>query len=141
MLDRLLARCRAAKSRVLIFSQYTLTLDVLEEYAAARSERGRCWPVVFAHTAFQRDRHPAVNPDHPTDRPPRFGPKGSAFLRLDGSTNRIDRELDVRRFNASPNIFAYLIRCLDTLSTISTETVNNRYHLRLNLTPVSALFV
>ena len=53
LLDRLLARCMVAKSRVLVFSQFTLTLDVLEEYCEAK-----------------------------------FGPKGSAFLRLDG-TNMI----------------------------------------------------
>ena len=36
MLDRLLRRCKAAGSRALIFSQYTLSLDVLEEYARYR---------------------------------------------------------------------------------------------------------
>ena len=33
LLDRLLLRKREQGSRVLIFSQFTLTLDVLEEYA------------------------------------------------------------------------------------------------------------
>ena len=33
LLDRLLLRSKAAGSRALIFSQYTLSLDVLEEYA------------------------------------------------------------------------------------------------------------
>ena len=74
LLDRLLKRCKAAGSRVLLFSQYTLTLDVLEEYALLR-----------------------------------FGPKGAAYLRLDGATNRVAREMDVRCFNATPSIFLYLI--------------------------------
>jgi SNF2 family DNA or RNA helicase len=36
VLDRLLSRSKRKGSRVLLFSQYTLTLDVLEEYAAAK---------------------------------------------------------------------------------------------------------
>jgi SNF2 family DNA or RNA helicase len=36
--------------------------------------------------------------------------RGLAFLRLDGGTNRVVRELDVRRFNAPDSpYFAYLI--------------------------------
>jgi SWI/SNF-related matrix-associated actin-dependent regulator of chromatin subfamily A member 5 len=75
MLDRLLSRVRASGSRVLLFSQFTLTLDVLAEYCQTR-----------------------------------FGPEGRGFVRLDGSTNRIKREMDVRAFNA-PNsrIPIYLI--------------------------------
>ena len=72
LLDRLLIKLKASGSRVLLFSQFTLTLDVLEEYA-------RC----------------------------RWGALGSAFLRLDGSTSRIDREMDMRMFNA-PNSSAFL---------------------------------
>jgi hypothetical protein len=75
LLDRLLFRVRAQGSRVLLFSQYTLTLDVLSEYCAVR-----------------------------------FGPEGRGFLRLDGSTNRIKREMDVRKFNAEGSrIPVYLI--------------------------------
>ena len=75
LLDRLLSRVRASGSRVLLFSQFTMTLDVLAEYCESR-----------------------------------FGPEGRGFLRLDGSTNRIKREMDVRAFNA-PNsrIPIYLI--------------------------------
>ena len=36
LLDRLLTRVLAQGSRVLVFSQYTLTLDALCEYCAAR---------------------------------------------------------------------------------------------------------
>jgi SWI/SNF-related matrix-associated actin-dependent regulator of chromatin subfamily A member 5 len=75
LLDRLLLKLKGAGSRVLLFSQYTLTLDVLEEYARAR-----------------------------------WGSLGVAFLRLDGNTNRIDRELDMRMFNtAGSSAFLYLI--------------------------------
>ena len=75
MLDRLLVRCRAAGSRVLIFSQYTLSLDVLEEYATFR-----------------------------------WGALGSGYFRLDGTTNRIAREMDMRSFNApGAAAFLYLI--------------------------------
>ena len=63
LLDRLLDRLFLNGSRVLIFSQFTLMLDVLEEYCTAK-----------------------------------LGSEG--YLRLDGSTNRIVREMDVRSFNA-----------------------------------------
>ena len=74
-LDRLLVRCQAAGSRALIFSQYTLSLDVLEEYVTGR-----------------------------------WGPLGRAYFRLDGTTNRIAREMDMRSFNApGAEAFLYLI--------------------------------
>lgn len=75
LLDRLLLRLKSQGSRVLLFSQWAETLDILEEYLKYR-----------------------------------FGQKGQAYLRLDGQTNRILRELDVRTFNAleSP-VFLYLI--------------------------------
>jgi SWI/SNF-related matrix-associated actin-dependent regulator of chromatin subfamily A member 5 len=66
LLDRLLRRARAAGSRVLLFSQFTLTLDVLEEYV--RDAWGAC---------------------------------GESYFRLDGSTNRIAREMDLRAFNGT----------------------------------------
>jgi SWI/SNF-related matrix-associated actin-dependent regulator of chromatin subfamily A member 5 len=75
LLDRLLFKLKAAGSRVLLFSQWTLTLDVLEEYAQTR-----------------------------------WGALGTAFMRLDGSTSRIDREMDMRMFNAAgSSAFLYLI--------------------------------
>ena len=73
VLDRLLVRKKAQGSRVLLFSQYTLALDVLEEYC---------------ENSFGR----------------------AGYLRLDGATNRIDREMDVRSFNvAGSRVFIYLI--------------------------------
>ena len=60
---------------MLVFSQYTLTLDVLEEYV--------------------------------TDR---WGSRGAVYFRLDGTTNRIAREMDMRSFNAAGSAaFLYLI--------------------------------
>jgi SNF2 family DNA or RNA helicase len=56
-------------------SQWTQTLDILEEYMQFR-----------------------------------WGKPGEAYLRLDGSTNRITREMDVRTFNADGSkAFVYLI--------------------------------
>merc|ERR1711988_1021593 len=71
MLDRMLPRLKADGNRVLIFSQFTSMLDILEEYCDSRN-----------HT----------------------------YVRLDGETNRVQRRLDVRRYNA-PNspIFVFLI--------------------------------
>jgi SWI/SNF-related matrix-associated actin-dependent regulator of chromatin subfamily A member 5 len=75
LLDRLLLRLRKNNCRFLIFSQFTETLDILEEYITYR-----------------------------------FGPINEVYFRLDGSTNRIMRELNVRTFN-SPDTksFIYLI--------------------------------
>lgn len=71
MLDRMLPRLRADGHRVLLFSQFTSMLDLLEDYCELR------------------------------DLP---------YVRLDGETNRVQRRLDVRRFNA-PNspLFIFLI--------------------------------
>jgi SWI/SNF-related matrix-associated actin-dependent regulator of chromatin subfamily A member 5 len=71
MLDRLLPKLKTDGHRVLIFSQFTSMLDLLEDYCEFR--------------------------DHP-------------FARLDGETNRVQRRLDCRRFNAvkSP-LFIFLI--------------------------------
>lgn len=75
MLDRLLIRLKKQGSRVLLFSQYTETLDVLEEYVSFR-----------------------------------FGKAEKAYLRLDGSTNLMVREIGVRAFNAPDSqVFIYLI--------------------------------
>jgi len=75
LLDRLLLAKKEEGSRVLVFSQFTLTLDVIEEYAKFR-----------------------------------FGPMGAAYLRLDGTTGRIQREMDMRSFNKPGcDIFCYLI--------------------------------
>ncbi len=71
MLDRMLPRLRADGHRVLLFSQFTSMLDILEDYCELR------------------------------DLP---------FVRLDGETNRVQRRLDCRRYNAvgSP-LFVFLI--------------------------------
>ena len=77
MLDRLLIRLKAQGSRCLLFSQYTVTLDVLEEYLTFR-----------------------------------FGRRDQVYFRLDGSTNRIMRELNTRAFNdpeMHDKLFIYMI--------------------------------
>merc|ERR1711871_560017 len=71
MLDRMLPRLKLDGNRVLIFSQFTSMLDILEEYCEERN-----------HT----------------------------YVRLDGETNRVQRRLDVRRFNSpGSQIFIFLI--------------------------------
>ena len=70
VLDRLLAKLKAKGHRVVIFSQFKMVLDVLDDYLR--------W-------------------------------KGYVFSRLDGSTNRVQRTVDINTFN-QPNskVFAYL---------------------------------
>jgi SWI/SNF-related matrix-associated actin-dependent regulator of chromatin subfamily A member 5 len=71
MLDRILPRLRSDGHRVLIFSQFTSMLDILEEYMDFR-------------------KYP--------------------YARLDGETNRVQRRLDCRRYNApKSNLFVFLI--------------------------------
>jgi SWI/SNF-related matrix-associated actin-dependent regulator of chromatin subfamily A member 5 len=71
MLDRMLPKLKQDGNRVLIFSQFTSMLDLLEDYCELREYQ---------------------------------------FVRLDGSTNRVQRRLDVRRFNAPKSpLFIFLI--------------------------------
>ncbi|KAG5175317.1 P-loop containing nucleoside triphosphate hydrolase protein [Tribonema minus] len=71
LLDRMLPRLRADGHRVLLFTQFTSMLDILEEYCIARSHE---------------------------------------YARLDGDTNRVQRRLDIRRFNAPASpLFIFLI--------------------------------
>ena len=63
VLDRLLVRLRAAGHRVVIFSQFTSMLDIIEARIG--------W---------------------------RFGDR--CYARLDGSTNRVQRNIDIQAFNA-----------------------------------------
>ena len=67
----MLPRLRDKGHRVLLFSQFTSMLDILECYCDIRNY---------------------------------------AYVRLDGDTNRVQRRLDVRRFNAAQsNLFIFLI--------------------------------
>lgn len=71
IMDRILPRLQKDGHRVLIFSQFTSMLDILEDYCELRDY---------------------------------------SFVRLDGSTNRVKRRLDVRRFNATNSpLFIFLI--------------------------------
>ncbi|KAL3918383.1 MAG: hypothetical protein SGPRY_006042, partial [Prymnesium sp.] len=71
VLDRLLCRLKEEGSRVLLFSTFTQTLDVIQDFLSLR---------------------------------------GHSYLRMDGSTNKIRRELDLRDFNApGSEYFIYLI--------------------------------
>lgn len=71
LLDRMLPRLKADNHRVLLFSQFTSMLDILEDYCKLRD-----WK----------------------------------YVRLDGNTNRVQRRLDVRRYNeANSQIFIFLI--------------------------------
>ena len=71
LLDRLLPQLLQQKHRVVMFSQFTSMLDILEDYLTY---------------------------------------KGYEFVRLDGSTNRVQRTLDLRVFNRPrSSIFIYLM--------------------------------
>jgi SWI/SNF-related matrix-associated actin-dependent regulator of chromatin subfamily A member 5 len=71
VLDRLLTRLRAGGHRVVIFSQFTMMLDILEDYFALRKMN---------------------------------------YARLDGSQNRVQRSVDMRRFNEPDSpLFCFLL--------------------------------
>jgi SWI/SNF-related matrix-associated actin-dependent regulator of chromatin subfamily A member 5 len=71
VLDRMLSRLKAAGHRVVLFSQFTSMLDILQDYLSL---------------------------------------KGYGYARLDGSTNRVQRSIDIAAFNR-PNspMFAFLL--------------------------------
>ena len=71
LLDRMLPKLHNDGHRILIFSQFTSMLDILEDYCDYRNY---------------------------------------VYVRLDGNTNRVQRRLDVRRFNQPDSpIFIFLI--------------------------------
>ncbi|CAM9280539.1 unnamed protein product [Chrysoparadoxa australica] len=71
ILDRMLPKLQEDNHRVLMFTQFTSMLDILEEYCRSR---------------------------------------GHEYVRLDGSTNRVQRRLDIRRYNAlGSKLFIFLI--------------------------------
>ena len=71
VLDRMLPKMKDDGHRVLLFSQFTSMLDILEDYCQMR---------------------------------------GHEYVRLDGNTNRVQRRLDMRRYNApGSNLFIFLI--------------------------------
>ena len=71
MLDRLLKKLQEKGHRVVLFSQFTSMLDILQEFCTAR---------------------------------------GYKFSRLDGSTNRVQRAIDVMEYNkADSTMFLYLM--------------------------------
>uniref|UniRef100_A0A7S2WMT9 Uncharacterized protein n=1 Tax=Mucochytrium quahogii TaxID=96639 RepID=A0A7S2WMT9_9STRA len=71
MLDRLLKRLHENGHRVVIFSQFTATLDILQDFCSLR---------------------------------------GYKFSRLDGSTNRVQRAIDIMQYNKEDSTyFAYLM--------------------------------
>ena len=71
VLDRMLSRLKDAGHRVVLFSQFTSMLDILQDYLSL---------------------------------------KGYGYARLDGSTNRVQRSIDIAAFNR-PNspMFAFLL--------------------------------
>jgi SWI/SNF-related matrix-associated actin-dependent regulator of chromatin subfamily A member 5 len=71
VLDRMLYKLQAAGHRCVIFSQFTMVLDILDDYLNMR---------------------------------------GFQFCRLDGSTNRVQRQVDINSFNApSSPLFAFIM--------------------------------
>lgn len=71
VLDKLLSQLKPRGHRVVLFSQFTRMLDILEDY-------------------LQR--------------------KGYSYRRLDGSTNRIQRMIDLEQFNKpGSDVFVYIL--------------------------------
>ena len=95
VLDSLLHRLKANGSRVLLFSSFTQTLDLLEDFLR--------WRAFGPHLRMDGSTHPV-------QRELDLIKCSLARNESSGSTNRIQRELDMREFNApgSPH-FAYLI--------------------------------
>jgi len=99
-LDKLLQRLKNQGSRVLLFSQFTSTLDILEEYVNNR---------------------------------------GWKYFRLDGTTPRVQREMDVADFNSDSQdcepIFLYLISTKAGGQGINLSSANTVIHYDSNWNP------
>jgi SNF2 family DNA or RNA helicase len=129
-LDRLLTRLKAGGHRVVIFSQWTHTLDLLDDFLYHRGVRtnrlfsrsivcmdvvGPCWTECALIGPGRAGSYCAalcaalINPCYtPTRKRPRHGQY--RYTRLDGSTNRIRRQINIDSFNTpgSP-LFAFLM--------------------------------
>lgn len=124
MLDRMLPLLKQGGHRVLLFSQFTSMLDLLEEYCELRG-----W------TFLVSARIPALHAAHHC----------TVLQRLDGSTNRVQRRLDVRRFNSAESaVFVFLISTRAGglgLNLASADTVvlyDSDWNPQVHLTPTLA---
>jgi len=102
LLDALLPRLQSEGHRVLLFSCFTMVLDVLEIYC----------------------RHRAIR-----------------YLRLDGSTSRLRRKVDIARFNDDPNspFFLYLISNRAGGLGINLQSADTVIHFDTDWNPQSDL--
>jgi len=102
VLDQLLVRLKKGGHRVLLFSCFTMVLDLLVIYCRFRKWR---------------------------------------FLRLDGSTSRIRRKIDIQRFNDDPNspFFLYLISNRAGGLGINLQSADTVIHFDTDWNPQSDL--
>ncbi|MDC0526042.1 SWF/SNF helicase family protein [bacterium] len=105
LLDRLLARLHANGHRVVLFSQFTSMLDLLEQYLT-----GRAYECAPSHPPCATERRkprtsqpPLTHATRPRLRPvaPRVSRVRRRYCRLDGSTNRVQRTVDINAFNVA----------------------------------------
>jgi len=110
VLDKLLTRFRAQDSRVLIFSQMTRTLDILEDVVSRLDAQSRaCMRVLQVQLCANAELNVDISllcvclriQCH-TRRYP--------YSRIDGSTSQEDRETSMREFNAdNSDKFVFLL--------------------------------
>lgn len=120
LLDRLLARLHANGHRVVLFSQFTSMLDLLEQYLSGRGYECASPPRVHSLCSPQ----PRTRASWPASASWSVGASCHVHLsvdargalarrrycRLDGSTNRVQRTVDINAFNvAGSSRFVFLM--------------------------------
>jgi ATP-dependent helicase STH1/SNF2 len=110
LLDRILPKLRAGGHRVLVFSQQTALMDIMDDYLAYRcvsvegarrgeprkqwGAGGRGWTRIFHYLTR------TFPPGFACFYPPHARRSGYSHLRLDGSTAHAEREAQMKAFNA-----------------------------------------
>ena len=111
LLERLLAKLFSGGHRVVLFSQFTSTLDLLEDFLTHKESCSPtpcsptpcsptpCHTPLPCHTThhatpLSRPHTPCLIPYHAI-----YTPKEYKYCRLDGSTNRVQRTVDINSFN------------------------------------------
>jgi ATP-dependent DNA helicase len=92
VLDRILAKLKADKKtshKVLVFSQMTKFMDILEDYAQLRGKRPISELMLLMLTWM--------------------APTGYRYVRFDGSTKIQERQIAIEEFNRDPDVFLFFI--------------------------------
>jgi SWI/SNF-related matrix-associated actin-dependent regulator of chromatin subfamily A member 5 len=103
LLERLLAKLFSGGHRVVLFSQFTSTLDLLEDFLTHKESCSPtpCHTPLPCHTTHHATSLATLHTPGLTLTMPSaiYTPQEYKYCRLDGSTNRVQRTVDINSFN------------------------------------------